>query len=150
MSIYSFLVLIHVVAAVVGLGASFAMPVVMKSPATAGQAKYSLNLNSKIETFAKVGSIILLITGLVLGILNTALFTQAWYIASIAIYIGVQFIVAGIMPKKIKSMAEIMENHKGDDIPDPYTKLNQELRPYNAIIHTAAVVLIVLMSLKPF
>ncbi|WP_064094248.1 hypothetical protein [Rossellomorea aquimaris] len=62
MSIYGLLVLIHVITAVAGLGASFAMPVVMKTPETSQQAKYSLDLSKKFEVFAKVGSIVLLIT----------------------------------------------------------------------------------------
>ncbi|MCA1055994.1 DUF2269 domain-containing protein [Rossellomorea aquimaris] len=150
MSIYGIIVMIHVVAAVAGLGASFAMPVIMKTPETAQQARFSLDLGKKIETFAKVGSIVLLITGLVMGFMNPYLFKTFWYIASIAIYIGVQFIVAGIMPKKIKQMAEIIQSHEGDDIPTAYGKINSELRPYNIIIHSAAIILIILMSIKPF
>ncbi|OIU70374.1 DUF2269 family protein [Rossellomorea aquimaris] len=150
MSIYSILVLIHVVAAVAGLGASFAMPVVMKTPETAHQAKFSLDLSKNIENFAKVGSIVLLITGLVMGFMNPYLFKTGWYIGSIAIYIGVQFIVAGIMPKKVKQMAEIIHAHKGEDVPAAYGKINAELKPYNIIIHSAAIILIILMSIKPF
>lgn len=150
MSLYSGLVLIHVIAAVTGLGASFAMPVVMNSVKNATQAKFALELNQKIENFAKVGSITLLITGLILGFMNTSLFSEIWYIASIVIYIAVQFIVAGIMPKKMKEMAMIVHEYSGDEIPESYLKINNELKPYNMIIHTAAVVLIILMSLKPF
>ncbi|MFI8684386.1 DUF2269 family protein [Rossellomorea sp. NPDC077527] len=150
MSIYGLLILVHVIAAVAGLGASFSMPVVMKTPETAHQAKFSLELSKKIETFAKVGSIVLLITGLIMGIMNPYLFKAGWYIASIIIYIGVQFIVAGIMPKKVKRMAEIIHNHEGDDVPEPYGKINSELKPFNIIIHSAAIILIILMSIKPF
>lgn len=150
MTLYGTIVLIHVIAAVVGLGASFGMPVVMKGPKTASEARFALDLNHKIEMFAKVGSIALLLTGLILGFLNTQLFTTGWYITSIAIYIAVQFIVAGIMPKKIKRMAEIINDHKGEDIPEDYQAINKELRPYNAVLHTSVVVLILLMSIKPF
>ncbi|SFB08382.1 MULTISPECIES: DUF2269 family protein [unclassified Bacillus (in: firmicutes)] len=150
MTLYSFIVLIHVIAAVTGLGASFAMPVVMKSAKNATQARFSLELNTKIEIFAKVGSIILLATGLILGFINTGLFSQGWYIASLLIYVLVQPIVAGIMPKKMKQMDLILKEYKGDTLPDSYNKLNAELKPFNGAIHAAAVILIVLMSVKPF
>ncbi|MGM0840483.1 MAG: DUF2269 family protein [Bacillota bacterium] len=150
MSMYGLLVLVHIVAAVAGLGASFAMPVVMKTPETSHQAKFSLELSKKIETFAKIGSIVLLITGLIMGIMNPYLFKTGWYIASIVIYIGVQFIVAGLMPKKVKQMAEIIHSHKGDDVPESYGKINSELKPFNIIIHSSAIILIILMSIKPF
>lgn len=150
MTIYSFIVLIHVIAAVTGLGASFAMPVVMKNAKNATQARFSLELNTKIEVFAKVGSIVLLVTGLILGFLNTGLFSQVWYISSLVIYALVQPIVAGIMPKKMKQMDLILKEHKGDTLPDTYNKLNAELKPFNGVLHASAVILIVLMSLKPF
>ena len=128
MSMYGLLILVHIVAAVAGLGASFAMPVVMKIPETSHQAKFSLELSKKIETFAKIGSIVLLITGLIMGIMNPYLFKAGWYIAPIVIYIGVQFIVAGIMPKKVKQMAEIIHSHKGDDVPESQEKTNKHLK----------------------
>jgi len=150
MSLYGIIVFVHIIAAVAGLGASFAMPVIMKNPSTASQAKFALDLNHKVELFAKVGSIALLLTGLILGFLNTNLFTTGWYITSIIIYIAVQIVVACIMPKKIKKMTEIIEAHKGEDIPESYQKVNKELAPYNSILHTAIVLLVILMSFKPF
>jgi hypothetical protein len=150
MTLYGFIVLIHVIAAVTGLGASFAMPIVLKGAKTADQARYSLGLNQKIETVVKIGSIALLLTGLILGAINTELFTEIWYIASIVIYLAVQVVVAGIMPKKIKRMEEIITNHKGKDLPEEFTRINLELKPYNMILHTSAVILIILMSIKPF
>lgn len=150
MTIYGLVVLVHVIAAVTGLGASFAMPTILKGAKTADQARYSLGLNKKIETIVKIGSIALLLTGLILGFLNTELFTKVWYIASIVIYLAVQVLVAGIMPKKIKRMEQVIHDHKGSELPAEFTKINLELKPYNAILHTSAVLLIILMSLKPF
>jgi hypothetical protein len=150
MTLYGFVVMIHVIAAVAGLGASFAMPVVMKLPKTVEQAKFSLNLNKHIEKFAKYGSISLLFTGIILGLLNFSLFKQGWYITAIIIYILIQPIVAGILPKKLKQMTQILDEHKGEDIPENYQKLNHDLRPYNWIAHGAAIILIILMSIKPF
>jgi hypothetical protein len=150
MTIYSLLVLIHVIAAVAGLGASFALPVVMNYPKTAEQARFSLELNKKIEVFAKYGSITLLITGLIMGFMFPALFTTGWYIASLIIYMAVQVIVAGIMPKKVAKMSEIITSYKGEDLPASYKELTGKLRPYNMILHTSAIILIILMSLKPF
>jgi hypothetical protein len=150
MTLYGFIVLIHVIAAITGLGASFAMPIVLNNPKTAEQARFSLTLNQKIEKGVKIGSIGLLLTGLILGALNTQLFTEIWYIASIIIYLAVQVLVAGIMPKKIKRMEEIITAHKGSNLPEEYIKINLELKPYNTTLHTAAVLIIILMVVKPF
>jgi uncharacterized membrane protein len=150
LTVYELVVLVHVLSAVTGLGASFAMPFVMKSPQTTAQLRYSLSLNQKIEKPVKIGSILLLITGIVLGIMNPALFSTGWYIASLVIYVLIQPIVAVIMPKRFKKMDTILLEHHDEKIPESIIKLNIELRPYNAIIHSAAVIIIVLMVLKPF
>jgi hypothetical protein len=150
MTIYSLLVLIHIIAAVAGLGASFALPVVMNYPKTAAQARFSLDLNKKIEAFAKYGSLTLLITGLIMGFMYPTLFTTGWYVASLIIYLAVQVITAGILPKKVAKMTDILSSHKGEELPQSYKEINRDLRPYNMILHTSAVILIVLMSLKPF
>ena len=139
MTIYGVLVLIHIIAAVTGLGANFALPVVMNYPKTAVQARFSMELNKKIEVFAKYGSITLLITGLIMGFMYPSLFTTGWYLASLIIYLAVQVIVAGILPKKVSKMADILSSHTGEDLPSSYKELNSKLRPYNMILHTSAV-----------
>ncbi|MDP4164135.1 MAG: DUF2269 domain-containing protein, partial [Bacillota bacterium] len=83
MSFYGFIVLLHVIAAVSGLGATFALPILMSRPKTTSQARFAFIVNAGIEKMAKIGSISLLITGLILGALNTELFTHFWYIASL-------------------------------------------------------------------
>jgi len=150
MTFYGFVLLIHIIAAVAGLGASFAMPIVSKYPKTVEQAKFSLLLNKYIEKPVKFGSIGLLVTGLILGFLNLELFKQGWYLASIVIYILVQPIVAGILPKRLKQMEQILAEHSEDNIPETYQELNNSLRPFNWITHGAAIILIILMTLKPF
>jgi len=150
MTFYGLVLLIHIIAAVAGLGASFAMPLVIKYPKTVEQAKFSLLLNKHIEKPVKYGSICLLLTGLVLGFLNLDLFKHGWYIASLVIYILIQPIVAGILPKRLKQMEQILDENNEEDIPIAYQELNKSLRPFNWIIHGAAIILIILMTVKPF
>lgn len=114
------------------------------------QAKFALLLNKHIEKPVKYGSIVLLLTGLILGFLNLDLFKHGWYIASLVIYILVQPIVAGILPKRLKQMEQILAEHNKEDIPEAYQVLNSGLRPFNWIIHGAAIILIILMTIKPF
>jgi len=152
MTFYSILVTLHVIAAVCGLGAAFAQPIIAKIPKTVSQAMLCIQINEKVEKLAKYGSIALLITGLILGAINPSLFTQVWYIISIIIFISVQPIVAAILPKKVKAQLELLENHKGknETLPEKYHQLNKEQQPFTMYVHSAAVVLIILMVLKPF
>ncbi|MDR7074446.1 DUF2269 family protein [Fictibacillus barbaricus] len=150
MTLYGILVLIHVIAAIIGLGASFAMPVVTKFAKTKNQARFALDLNAKIETLPKIGSISLLLTGLILGFLNTGLFHETWYISSLVIYVLAQVLVIGIIPKKQKQMSEILAAYEGDDLPDDYRAVDKQTDPYMYLLHSLAVILIILMVVKPF
>ncbi|MCD5324216.1 MULTISPECIES: DUF2269 family protein [Pontibacillus] len=150
MTFYGIILVIHIIAAVCGLGATFALPALMGSPKTVAQAKFAHNVAEKVEKFAKIGSITLLLTGLALGALNTYLFTEIWFLASLVIYVLVQPIVAGIVPKKTARQVEILESSTDKELPEEYNNIGKALVPINMIAQVSAVVLIVLMTLKPF
>lgn len=150
MSIYGFIVLIHIISAVCGLGAAFALPVLMKKPETVTQAKFAFKVNAGIEKIVKIGSITLLVTGLILGTLNPSLFTQVWYITSIIIFLMVQPVVAVILPKKLAELEKVLNSLNGEKLPDSYFQISKQMAPYNGFTHLAAIVLIILMVLKPF
>jgi hypothetical protein len=150
MSIYGILLFIHVVSAVCGLGATFALPTLMKLPKTVTQAKFAFHVNKKIEKIAKIGSIMLLATGLLMGWVNPELFKEIWFDASIVIYVLVQPIVAGVLPKKMKRQMDILENTSTEQLPEEYLKISKALKPYDIIMNTAAILLLFLMTIKPF
>lgn len=150
MTIYTFLLVIHIIAAVCGLGATFALPFVMKLPKTVSQAKFAFEINEKVEVLAKIGSLTLLGTGLLMGFLNLSLFKEIWFDASLAIYLLIQPIVAKILPDKIKLQMKTLENHEEETLPEEYKTIAKQMIPYNNIAHIAAVVLIILMTIKPF
>ncbi|RDU37019.1 DUF2269 domain-containing protein [Neobacillus piezotolerans] len=150
MGLYHFLVLVHVIAAIVGIGATFALPAIANKPKTPAQAQFTFGILARIEKIAKIGSITLLLTGLILGFLEPKLFKEFWYIASIVIYIAVQPIVAGILPKKIKQQKQILEAHTGDGLPEAYLTIARQMDRLNQITHAAAIILIILMVVKPF
>ncbi|MFY4775747.1 DUF2269 family protein [Metabacillus sp. RGM 3146] len=150
MSLYGFLVLIHVIAAVCGLRATFAIPILMNRPKTASQAQFAFHVNEGIEKLAKIGSLTLLITGLLLGALNPFLFTKVWYIASLVLFVAVQPVVAVILPKRMAEQKKILDGYEGEELPDSYLQISKKIAPYNGFLHTAAILLIVLMVTKPF
>ncbi|WP_108670895.1 DUF2269 family protein [Peribacillus acanthi] len=150
MSFYSLLLVIHIIAAVCGLGATFAMPVLMSMPKTVSQAKFAMAVSVGIEKLAKIGSITLLLTGLIMGFISPTLFKQGWFIASIVIYIGVQPIVAFLLPKYAKQQASLLEQQKDDQLPSEYLAIGEKMKHYNIIAQISAIILIILMTIKPF
>ncbi len=147
---YIYVLFIHLVAAVMGLGAAFGFPIVAKSAKTVSQAKFALHLLRRLEILPKVGSILLLISGLVLGFLETSLFSEVWFIGSIVIYLAVQVIVAGLLPRNMKKQLELLENEQGEELPPAYLALSKQSAKLEGVAHLAAFVLIVLMVFKPF
>ncbi|MDF2718330.1 MAG: hypothetical protein K0R28_5255 [Paenibacillus sp.] len=147
---YNILLFIHIVAAVMGLGAAFGFPIVAKTAKTASQAKHTLELLKRLEILPKVGSIALLITGLILGIITPSLFTSGWYIASIVLYLAAQVIVIGMLPKQMKAQADILEQHSGEDLPQTYIEVGKKSAKLEGITHVLAFLLIALMYFKPF
>ncbi|UOF91039.1 DUF2269 domain-containing protein [Fodinisporobacter ferrooxydans] len=147
---HSLLVFIHIVAAVMGLGAAFGFPIVAKSAKTASQARYTLELLKKLELLPKAGSLTLLVTGIILGIMTPSLFTKGWYIASLVLYFAAQVIVIGLLPRKMKEQADILAQHTGEGIPDSYIAIGKQAGKLERITHLLAFLLILLMYFKPF
>jgi uncharacterized membrane protein len=150
LTLYVIIVVIHVIAAVCFLGAVFANPSIMKKGTTVSKAKQALETAKDVEKYAKVGSITLLITGLVLGFLNTNLFSQGWYISALVIYLAVQPIVAYMIPKRAEKLYAMLENKDDDSLPDEYMPLAIQIGKLDSVARLSVFVLIILMSLKPF
>ena len=150
MSLYGIIVGIHVIAAVVGMGPAFAFPIISKIAKNKEQLILMHLLMEKIEKPVKIGSLTLLATGLIMGALNTYLFTQAWYITSIILYFVAQIFVIGVSAKAMKQSNALLEAAKTDEIPDAVLALNKKSSSALNISSIIAVVMILLMSLKPF
>ena len=100
--------------------------------------------------FAKIGSLTLFATGLIMEFIHSYLFTESWFITSLLIYLIVQVIVIGITPKKLKAMNEIMESYDSEEVPESYKSIHSTLKPYDLSLFAAAILLITLMTIKPF
>jgi uncharacterized membrane protein len=150
MSFYGIIVLLHVIGAICGIGAQFAQPFLSNRAKTAKQAEFALHVNHGIDKLVVIGTLTLLITGLIMGALNTHLFTQGWYIVSLILFITILPIAGGVVPKKIAQQAEILKNHKGNELPDSYLKIKKQVTPYNNYTYIATVVIVIFMVAKPF
>jgi len=148
--LYQFLVLVHVLGAICGLGATFASPYIMRGGSTVPTAKIALSVNEKVEKLAKIGSFTLLGTGLIMGAINTQLFSMGWYLISIGLYILLQPVVAYLMPKHAKGMAAALEQAEGNDLPAVYGELALKVVPLTRIAQVALVVIVFFMVFKPF
>lgn len=149
-TLFTVLLLAHILGAICGLGATFASPFIMKGGTTVTTAKSAHAVNQKVEKLAKIGSFTLLGTGLAMGIMHTYLFSMGWYIISITLYIAVQPVVAYLLPKYAKEMVVILEETQSDELPQSYGVIAQKTAPLNIIAQLAVFVIVFFMVFKPF
>jgi uncharacterized membrane protein len=149
-TVYGVLVLIHVISAVAGFGVAFTFPIINKFAKTKEQLKWTNELMEKLEKPVKIASITLLVTGVIMGAINPYLFKEGWYITSILLYIIAQVLVIGIATKTTKESVQILENSTGDTIPTEVVGRNKKIDKVLAVASVIAVIMIFLMSVKPF
>ena len=149
MSLYGIIVLIHVLGAICGIGV-IRITIFTNRAKTAKQAEFALHVNHAIDKIVVIGTFTLLITGLIMGALNTNLFTQGWYITSLILFVTILPVAGAIVPKKVAQQVEVLKNHNGNELPDSYIKIKKQAAPYNRYTYLATVIIIIFMVTKPF
>ena len=147
---YSLLVLIHVLAAIIGIGATFVFPVLMASVKNLTQLKYTLTLMKKAELYPKIGGVFLLLSGLIMGFINPVYFTKVWFTGSLVLYVVIEILIYGIANRKMKKVVPLVMAATGEEIPHEYKEAEKVSQPIHMIASLIAIVIIVLMTLKPF
>lgn len=148
--LFKFLLLIHILGGICGLGATFATPYIMKSARNVKSAFTAHMVNAKVEKLAKTGSIALLASGLIMGFLHPYLFSNGWYVTSIILFIAAQPIVAYLLPRHEKAMLEILEATDGEDLTSEYLQIAKKTVPLHLAAQVLLVLLVFLMVFKPF
>lgn len=147
------LVVIHVLAAIIGIGPTFFSPLLLRNGQTLGQARYSLALMSKLEFFPKILGSLAVVSGLLLAWLGDNYgFDLFWIYGSIAIYVIIQVIVIGFLaPLGVKAAAIANDSKEDPERPAP-ADLNALIVKANKVHYVATafgVLLFLFMFFKP-
>lgn len=148
--IYGTLVFIHVISAIVGLGPGFTFIFILKSAKNMAQLRHAYEINRKLHNFVKFGGTLLLITGLLMGSINTGLFTSGWYITSLTLFMIALAMGPLVLSRKLKPVKEFLASYEGEDIPDQYYQLYKKVAPWEYLTLVVFLIIITLMILKPF
>ncbi|MFY3790131.1 DUF2269 family protein [Ureibacillus sp. MALMAid1270] len=149
-SVYSLLVLVHVLSAIIGIGATFLFPVLTTSAKNLTQLKYTLALMKKAENYPKVGGIFLILSGLIMGFLNPTYFTKIWFTGSLVLYVVVEILIYAIANRKMMKVIPVVMAANGEEIPNEYKVVEKTTQPIHMIASLIGIIIIVLMVLKPF
>ncbi|MHA6253280.1 DUF2269 domain-containing protein [Oceanobacillus sp. CAU 1775] len=152
MSFYELLVFIHIFSAILGMGPGLVMTIVVtgSNPQNMTEVKHSFKVRNSLHIFTMVGGILLLVTGLLMGFLNTYLFTQVWYIASLILYLIALAMGPLILSPISKPLKQSFAEIEGEEIPEHYHIESKKLFRYEHLINIIFLTIITLMILKPF
>ncbi|HLR67390.1 DUF2269 family protein [Virgibacillus alimentarius] len=150
MSFYDYLVFIHVFSAIIGVGPGFVMTYIVTKASNMTELKHAYRLRKRIHVFIMIGGALLLITGIWMGLMNTYLFHQGWYIISFILFMIVLGFGPALLAPRLKPIKEILKRYRGEEIPEKYYHLSKQLFLYERITNLILIVIIALMILKPF
>jgi uncharacterized membrane protein SirB2 len=147
------LVLLHVLSAIIGVGPTFFSHVLLRKNQNVSELRQSMKLVKRLEIFPKVGGSIAVLSGLALILLNDyGTFLQTWLIGSLILYILIQIVAAGIIPRKSKRLAELVESHATAKDPTDEKEIHAHLHfvsKWMYVATTLGTLLFIFMIMKP-
>jgi uncharacterized membrane protein len=147
------LVLLHVLSAIIGVGPTFFSHVLLRKQQSVSELKQSMKLVKRLEIFPKVGGSIAVLSGLALILLNDyGTFLQTWLIGSLILYILIQIVAAGVIPRKSKRLAELVESHSTGNGSTDEKEIRTHLHfvsNWMYVASTLGTLLFIFMILKP-
>jgi uncharacterized membrane protein len=149
-SLYKILVFIHIFSAILGMGPGFILTTVVKSGKTMTELRHSYKIRHKLHIYVMVGGILLLITGVSMGLLNPSLFRMGWYVTSLVLFLAALAIGPLVLSPRSKPVKALLASHKGEEIPQEYWRLSKILFRFETLENVIFLIIIALMILKPF
>lgn len=149
-SLYNILVFIHIFSAILGMGPGFILTTVVKSGKTMTELRHSYKIRHKLHIYVMVGGILLLITGVSMGLLNPSLFRMGWYVTSLVLFLAALAIGPLVLSPRSKPVKALLASHKGEEIPQEYWRLSKILFRFETLENVIFLIIIALMILKPF
>ncbi|NHC39021.1 DUF2269 family protein [Bacillus sp. MM2020_1] len=147
---YKILVTLHIFSAILGMGPGFILTTVVKSGKNMTELRHSYRIRHKLHIFVMVGGTLLLITGVSMGIINPSLFRMGWYVTSLVLFLAALAIGPLVLSPRSKPVKELLESHKSEEIPEEYWELSRILFRFENLENVIFLIIIALMTLKPF
>lgn len=150
MTLYNWLVLIHVFSAILGMGPGFILIFVAKSPQNLTELRHGFRIRARLHIFVMIGGTLLLLSGLMMGYLNPALFQAFWYVTSLVLFLVALAFGPLVLSPRSKPIKILLKEQKGDEIPPGYPNMVRNLFFWERIENTIFLIIILLMILKPY
>ncbi|MBS4211072.1 DUF2269 family protein [Neobacillus rhizophilus] len=147
------IVLLHVVSAVVGLGPAYAFPLILRKEKSLEEVKRMADLVTRLEILPKIFGGLTLLTGILLVWLgNYGTFFTLWIAAVLILFILAEVVIIGFLTPAAKKLAMTLTQltEQGKSETNPITlDLLSKVRNYHIASCVIVLVIIALMVLKP-
>ncbi|WHY77043.1 DUF2269 family protein [Neobacillus sp. WH10] len=147
------LVFLHVVAAVVGLGPAYAFPLILKKEKSLFEVKRMVNLVARLEVLPKIFGGLTFLSGLLLVWLgNYGTFFTLWIGGALVLFILAEVVIIGFLTPAAKKLSAALSelSEQGASETDEHSQgLLTKVRNYHIIACVIVVVIIAFMVVKP-
>jgi len=147
------LVLIHVLSAVIGLGPAYAFPVMLRKNPSLAEVTRMVGLVSRLETFPKIFGTLAVVSGLVLVWLGSyGAFMSIWLFGALMVYVAAEVVVIGWLApatKRLSAALDWLGKMSATELDEKSLGLLAKVRNLHLAVCVLATVIIVLMVIKP-
>jgi uncharacterized membrane protein len=147
------LVVIHVLAAVIGVGPTYFFPALLRPTLAPSELGSTLAIGRRLARYPQIGGPIALLSGIgLVCAIDTHLFAQTWIIASFAIFVAIQAVIMTMAvpaTKKLEAWMASPGNADAKAFPPDAQALYQRLRTAHIVAAALGTVLFGLMIVKP-
>ena len=142
------LVLVHVLAAVVGVGPVFFYLVLFRKGQSLSELSFSVRLSAKLDFFPKIGGTLAVLSGLALVTFGSyGSFMQLWLYGSLLLYVMIQIVVIGLVAPRVKKLNDLLSAPEEEN--SIKSCLHAETRKWFTVACMLGLVLFILMIVKP-
>ncbi|MBE1440645.1 DUF2269 family protein [Paenibacillus sp. OAS669] len=146
------LVLLHVLSAIIGIGPTYFIHVLYRKRQSVGELKQSLRLGAMLNLFPNIGGSIAVISGVVLVALSPVRFLDLWIIGSLVLYVIIQILMFAVIRPKQGKLREMLDQPLLKDqemLSEPLQLQVSALNRIQLVITVLSIVLFVFMLVKP-
>ncbi len=146
------LVLIHVLSAIIGVGPTFFFHYLLRNNQTVSGWKHSFNTAMQLQKLPTIGGLIAVTTGIIMVALSDWRFLDFWIIASLILYASVQvlfIILTGPLVKKLGIWVTETKMADGEPLPADQEALVRSTNKRVMFTNSFALFIFIFMIMKP-
>lgn len=147
------LVLVHVLSAVLGLGPAYAFPFILRNTSSAQEMEKAVSLVARLEKFPKAFGTVAVVSGLLLFWLGSyGSIMQLWILGTLIVYVLIEVLIVGFLnptARKLHASLQSADRTAGKELPSPIPQMYARVRNLHLWASVLSLFIFIFMILKP-